>query len=189
MDIILHLSQTRPLKSKERTMCGLQLGLFLSLPKESIVTRRPQITLCTTVYWNAILNSTLKTFLLYTLFKKRMHSKFLRYLFFLYLSFNFFHQKCKKLKNTHGFDTVPLQVFISVQCTLRYQSVPVKKRTQHFFSEFCVVQRSSPVPIFSYFFNTASSAAHRFRCVGGCWDQTQDSCYFCIVCYTLSMLG
>ncbi len=27
-------------------------------------------------------------------------------------------------------------------------------------------------------FNTASSAALRFHCVGGCWDRTQDCCYF-----------
>ncbi len=41
----------------------------------------------------------------------------------------------------------------------------------------------------STIFNTASSNALRFHCVGGCWDRTQDSCEYGIGCQTLQPLG
>jgi hypothetical protein len=61
----------------------------------------------------------------------------------------------------------------------RYQSVPVKKRTLAFFQRIVCSSAELPLsPFFCTFFNTASSAAHRFHCVGGCWDRTQDNCDF-----------
>jgi hypothetical protein len=38
---------------------------------------------------------------------------------------------------------------------------------------------------FPVLFSTATSAALKFHCVGGCWDRTQDSCDFGIGCQTL----
>ncbi len=35
-------------------------------------------------------------------------------------------------------------------------------------------------------FNTGSSAALKFQCVGGCWDRAQDCCDFCIDSQTLT---